>query len=580
MDGAADKTSSWRKMFRELLLSDDFSSDAIFECGIGLDVRGLGNELIVCFDDVENSLIFRNALQLSIDCLSNQLLSEKFLDYLETRNQFIESCLSKSVPSGSIEVITNCLWFLSGLTFFKPALVARNLNLLFETLLLISLNGVFFDNSNKQNIGFLQSFSSLLQKIYFLFPSYCLNSMKDIVKTVAETKGDLQLTFLQSVFANLPVGAYVFSHSAAVGDELCSFQNPEDIFNSQLKDNSQHRGSQNGTGDQKFVCPFCQVRDLETSAPVTSFESLITPMQNGERIDSKLKAELMLERSTSHLLKSKLSSSRKKIEESTTKLRNLELQVENLKGRLEKQENENKRLMKTLQDLDSKNGDLKLKIDEISEDLFLSKESSTANEKQLIRIKEELTSEKKKNTTLSAENAQIKAKIFEYSEIRNKLTRKVDAQALIENQLQTLTKELFFMSEVHHKYEEKITKMQLEQRSANEDQITIISYRRELSDLRQRNISLESKVGILEQKLLQQENDAAVYSECKTEESKAMLEQIKIFETTLQEYQQEITRLRLLLEDKNVELRTKTLDMEACRLRDVRNTREKCVGTQ
>lgn len=549
---------TWKNSLNDLLIAKNFDSHELLATVHELDYADFFNELTSNLRNAENVYVIKNTLLIFIDSLVNPLTRNILLKYIEARDIFVETCLSVLIPSASVDAISNCLWIISALLYFKPELIQGKLDMLSETILLLSLNRNYFKTSaGGISLSMESSLDCLLQRLYFTFPSFLVSSVQKIIQTLIKSENcEEQIMFFQQKMGRLSLDHLVF-HSLSVPkyqlstlSELTEFDDIREVLTSGCGENA----------DMKSAVSKLNCYETETNL--------------------RKETKIMLDRSSMHVLQSRLASSRRQNYEAVSQRNKVLDRLENAEKKLETQELDNKRLLRTLQDVDSKNGDLKLKIDQISEDLFNAQESLSACEKLLIRTKDELNVEKKKSSNLSTENARIKAKIFEYCEIKNKLTRKVDSQTLVENQLQTLTKELFFMSEVHNKYEDKISKLQLDLRASNEDQLVILNYRRELNELRQKNKKMESKMHALEENLSKQQGKADILLEYKNEQSLAMKEQLADFEKTMDEYNKEMKKLRKLLDEKTNELETLHSSLSNKKLKDVQNTREKCVGTQ
>lgn len=134
----------------------------------------------------------------------------------------------------------------------------------------------------------------------------------------------------------------------------------------------------------------------------------------------------------------------------------LELKLAEQKKQLESQKLENAKLLEVVRDLNFKLSSMKLKNDEIYDNFVSTEEYSEQLEVQLKKMTEELASERKRFSNLFNENCAVKAKLFECSEMKNKLARKVDTSVASELMLHKLSNEVFMMNELHQKYEDKL----------------------------------------------------------------------------------------------------------------------------
>ena len=510
------------------------------------------------------------------------------------KNMIVENELHESISEGGIieqvlrflrenslpELSANCFNFISLILFRFPKLFAEDsvyAEGLYEVLSIIMLEKDYIKTVPKELNKFTLYMKRLIERLFHINPIKTINVFHSIYQRLCKS-GDreMQRCFLELVFRSMPVFYLVCEKSKGPCDEKLVVPKLSGEFDSNYGPKLVEQKADCVSRDNPTCLNYTHCKN-------TAFigEFCLHCAENPEfRSEMELKAELSMERSAVYFYKLQLGERADRDNEMKFKCHRLELEVERVNAELEQRNLENSKMRKTLEDLETKNGQFNLKMVELREELFLAKESSASFENQTTRLKDELNHEKKKAANLSIENARIKAKIFECSEIRNKLTRKVDSQALIERQLQTLNKELFLMSEIHQKCEEKISKLQIDQRSSNEDQLTINNYRRQLAELRQKNRKLELKLGLMEEKQKNKEQDALEISECKDEKLKLMEEKYSGLLKETKGFQQELNRVRKELIEKSADVDLAKTELELLKTQETKNTREKCVGTQ
>ena len=258
----------------------------------------------------------------------------------------------------------------------------------------------------------------------------------------------------------------------------------------------------------------------------------------------------------------------------------LELKLVESKKLLESQKLENAKLLEVVRDLNVKLNSTKLKNDEIYDNLVSSEEYSEQLELQLKKVTEDLTSEKKRFSDISNENCAVKAKLFECSELKNKLARKVDTSVASELMLHKLSNEVFMMNELHLRYEEKLNHFSsmgansdLLSYGSNSNNAGVVALKRRLETEQKKNKELQrfidegsKKNGELEKEVL------CVKTEFQTE--------CDTIKTVVAKYELDLKDLSEKLSKAGN--RNKLLNSEIQLLKAKRKSdqREKCVGTQ
>ena len=525
----------------------------------------------------ENKTSQETSLRLLIELLVDKTSDKQSIaSHLNDNPEFSATIFSLISIDSALDLLVLAIPFVCFLTDYNKDVVVTNWDNILKVLncLLGNLDGC---SSSQINSHIFFHFQKLINCLYVSFPVELIKDVRVIVEGFLES-GIIAKT-------NLLVNALALS---GLHPKLVLPTHYDRSVDSQSNLNLNYDEEFRGVFNITTSFPEYSVFDVpltigsQDNEIIDRLESPPRQFAYGNNLEQSL---FLVERCFSSLNARKVYNNMERLNHVQSQNHFLELKVAEQKKQLESQKLENAKLLEVVRELNVKLSSTKLKNDEIYDNLVSTEEYSEQLENQLKKVTEELAGERKRFSVLFNENCAVKAKLFECSEMKNKLARKVDTSVASELMLHKLSNEVFMMNELHLRYEDKLNHMSslaahndrhldtLLSAGGSSNNAGIVALKRNLEAAQRKTKELQRDLE--ERTRLNEDLDKEVTS-LKTD----FQSETEIMRTVIRKYESEIQELAENLSKAGNRTNLLNCEIQVLKTKRRSDQREKCVGTQ